>query len=58
MRWLALLVAALKVLANLSALLRDRRAWKAGRAEAVAEGLRDVDERARKRVCCRRCCSR
>ena len=48
MQWLALFAALARVLVNLSAMLRDRRARAAGWREAVDAGLRDVDERARK----------
>lgn len=48
MKWLALAGAIIQAFANISGLLRDRRAWRSGWSEAVAKGLGDVDERARK----------
>jgi hypothetical protein len=48
MQWLALLAAFVRLLANLAAVLRDRRAHKAGWEDAVARGLEATNERARR----------
>ncbi len=48
MKWLALVSALIHALANISGLLRDRRAWRSGWGEAVAKGLEAADERARR----------
>jgi hypothetical protein len=47
MRWLSLLVALAGAVANISALLRDRRARQEGREAVIAAGREAVDERAR-----------
>jgi hypothetical protein len=47
MRWLTLLTVIARVLANLTDLLRDRRARATGWEAAVAAGERQVDERAK-----------